>query len=121
MSDAREPQYKNGHACTAARAKVWLDAHTDLMQEMFEALLGNPSARVSVPMWVRPGGHVPAHEVVQDLLAGTDGTAHWIELLSIVGDIASGVAATTLQPRAVAWVAWATRQYADDQVDGVVE
>lgn len=74
-----------------------------IRDEMIDALLHEPASVVSAPKW--PSGRALCSEVVQDMLASSQGDELMVELLRITGAVARGYADPQWTLRASALVA----------------
>lgn len=110
-------------ADAAARvASATETAFNALHDELVSALMTNPAAPVATPGF---GPHrrkpMSAAAVVEDMLAGSEGDALLTELLTIVGQCASGRPTPEAHLRAKAWIARVAEKHAKYHCDDAVE
>lgn len=104
------------------RSDATAQAYHLLLDELTDALMTDPARTVWTPGF---GEHrrkpMSAAAVVEDMLAGSDGDALLIELLSILGQCAAGRPGPDVHIRAKAWLARVGEKHARYHEDDAVE
>ena len=119
---SRQPSDYSRADASARVTSAVTDAYHLLQDELIDALTTEPARFVWTPGF---GEHrrkpMSAAAVVEDMLAGSDGDALLIELLSVVGQCATGKPGPETHLRAKAWIARVAKKHAAYHCDDAVQ